>query len=478
MKSSGVTGAGSMLAVMAGGLETTGTVQNSPEFGMFLDQKASQGMADTSDLLPNLSVGNPQLPKQSYEKETAGASYREITKAGATDTAQKAKELKEPYEELKEEVKEVLAKELGISKEELERAMEVLGITFEDLLGGDGLKALVMEINGSEDMAELLFSDVFQALGQELEAMVAEFTQQADLTPEEWELVLQKLQEMEDYSQISEETTELETSQEVTEGSDAFETDPTKEQPVISVEVQKAEQPKENNGAEVSGVQDQNAVTEETENTEETGNGQEFGAETGKEQGAGKKAAVNQDTPQPQATYQQTQTTVNAAGDTVIQTVERSFVDVQDIMNQITQFTRVTVAQSQSSIEMQLNPAHLGKIYLQVVSKEGMITAQIAAQNEAVKQALETQVAALKENMNQQGLKVEAVEVTIASHEFEQNLEGRQQENQESSGRGERSSRRFLSADQLDELAGTLSEEDSLAAKIMLENGNSMDMTA
>ena len=89
-------------------------------------------------------------------------------------------------------------------------------------------------------------------------------------------------------------------------------------------------------------------------------------------------------------------------------------------------------------------------------------------------------MAALKENMNQQGLKVEAVEVTIASHEFEQNLESQnqQQNPQADSGREGRSSRRFLHADQLEELAGTLSEEDSLAAKMMLEQGNRMDMTA
>jgi len=163
----------------------------------------------------------------------------------------------------------------------------------------------------------------------------------------------------------------------------------------------------------------------------------------------------------------------------VIQVVEKVFINVQDIMNQITEFTKVTVEQTQSSIEMQLNPEHLGKIYLQVVSKEGIITAQLAAQNEAVKQAIEGQVALLKENMNQQGLKVEAVEVTIASHEFEQNFErDRQQETQENMEKETSKSQRFISINQMDELAGLMTEEESLVAKIMLENGNSMDMTA
>lgn len=164
----------------------------------------------------------------------------------------------------------------------------------------------------------------------------------------------------------------------------------------------------------------------------------------------------------------------------VTQTVVQTRVDVEDILRQVSQMTRVFVSQAESSIEMQLNPANLGKIYLQVVSREGVITAQIAAQNEAVKEALESQVAVLKENMNQQGMKVEAIEVTIASHEFERNLEQNQQnaareQQEEEAAKG---GRRNLNLNSLDEMEGLMSEEESLAAKIMAEQGNSMDITA
>ena len=149
-------------------------------------------------------------------------------------------------------------------------------------------------------------------------------------------------------------------------------------------------------------------------------------------------------------------------------------------MRQISQMTRIAVSQAETSIEMQLNPENLGKVYLQVVSRQGAITAQLAAQDEAVKQALESQLAVLKDNMNQQGLKVEAVEVTIASHEFERNLEENQknpsQEQQEAET--ERASRRNIRMDSLDELEGLMSEEESLVAKMMSEQGNRMDLTA
>ena len=164
----------------------------------------------------------------------------------------------------------------------------------------------------------------------------------------------------------------------------------------------------------------------------------------------------------------------------ITQTVVQTRIDVEDIMRQVSHMTRVMVSQAESSIEMQLNPANLGKVYLQVVSREGVITAQLAAQNEAVKEALENQVAILKENMNQQGIKVEAIEVTIASHEFERNLEQNQQgpaeEQQEAEAK--KSSRRNINLNNSEELEGMMSEEENLAAKIMSEQGNSVDLTA
>lgn len=72
-----------------------------------------------------------------------------------------------------------------------------------------------------------------------------------------------------------------------------------------------------------------------------------------------------------------------------------------------------------SSIEMQLNPENLGKVYLHIAAtKEGNITAELAVSSETVKTALEAQIADLRTSLNQQGIKVDAVEVAIASHEF------------------------------------------------------------
>lgn len=52
-----------------------------------------------------------------------------------------------------------------------------------------------------------------------------------------------------------------------------------------------------------------------------------------------------------------------------------------------------------------------------------MVTANFITQNEAVKSALESQMVELRERFEEQGVKIEAIEVTVQTHEFERNLE-------------------------------------------------------
>lgn len=157
-----------------------------------------------------------------------------------------------------------------------------------------------------------------------------------------------------------------------------------------------------------------------------------------------------------------------------------SYVNTEDVISQIVTQARVINTENLSSVEMQLNPANLGRMILHVVSEDGHITAKLIASNETVKEALQTQLAELRVNLNQQGVKVDAVEVTVSSHEFEENLEGQftHQENgerEEKNGYGER---RTLSASDLEDDGVDLSESERLAANIMRDNGNSMDMHA
>lgn len=107
--------------------------------------------------------------------------------------------------------------------------------------------------------------------------------------------------------------------------------------------------------------------------------------------------------------------------------------------------------------------------------------AQIAAQNETVKEALETQAVELRQSLHQQGIKVDAIEVTVATHEFEQNLEQNAKQDEQMQKQQEEARpqmRRNLTLNDLDGLTGLMTEEEQLAARIMQENGNQVDLTA
>ena len=81
----------------------------------------------------------------------------------------------------------------------------------------------------------------------------------------------------------------------------------------------------------------------------------------------------------------------------------------------------------------------------------------------------------LKESFEEQGVKIEAIEVTVQTHEFERNLEqgrGRNQQEPERRGRA----RRINLGDPLS--METMAEEDELTAEMMAMEGSTVDYMA
>ena len=106
----------------------------------------------------------------------------------------------------------------------------------------------------------------------------------------------------------------------------------------------------------------------------------------------------------------------------------------QPVVEQIVEQVRVHMKQDATSMELQLYPEHLGKIQIHVVSKDGVMTARIAAETEQAKQAIENGLANLKEAFEQQDLKVEAVEVMVATAGFEKGQDQQEAPEQKRTG--------------------------------------------
>jgi flagellar hook-length control protein FliK len=135
--------------------------------------------------------------------------------------------------------------------------------------------------------------------------------------------------------------------------------------------------------------------------------------------------------------------------------------NMDDITNQMVEQIKVKLQPDQTSIEIQLTPKHLGKISLSIVSENGVLTANFTTQNEMIKETIQSQMHILKEQLHNQGLKVEDIEVEVAVPQFSLN-----QDNQSHSD-----SRQQNQKSKNAEINWSKMEEDVLASEFM-EDGS------
>ena len=156
-----------------------------------------------------------------------------------------------------------------------------------------------------------------------------------------------------------------------------------------------------------------------------------------------------------------------------------SRISTEDIMRQLMDYMKVSVKPDASDLEMQLHPQSLGNVQIHIANKEGTITAQFTTENEAVRATLEGQMIQLKERFEEQGIKVETIEVTVETHSFDQNLGQNQSQGEEGyNGQQRKATRSILDTSLSEEEMELLSDEDKLKLRMMESNGNQVDYKA
>lgn len=355
---------------------------------------------------------------------------------------------------------EEIAKELGISEEEVLEAMEALGMTALDLLQPDNLTMVVMEITKETDpMAILTNEDLYLAvknLNEFVQNALNEAEAERNLSEGELSNLLKEMKQNMDMpvEGISEETAEIE------------------QKPEITVEVvsegeetgREAEQPKEimDVDAEQTEVKVPAAGADQSANA-----GKEEGQKSGSDATQQNLVLLNLDNQEIRPFEQEA---AGRAADYQGTTAE--------IMDQILDTIKIQVKPDMSQIEMQLHPESLGTVNVHISAKEGMITAQFTAQNEAVKAALETQMVQLRESFNEQGIKVEAIEVNIQSNAYQQEYESSGDRRGYSEEDKKKAPRRINLENPAFFENEELSEEEQIAVSMMEANGNTVDYTA
>lgn len=371
-----------------------------------------------------------------------------------------------------EDVRQVLKEKLGVTDEEITDAMQKLGLTVADLIQPNQLTQLTAELTGSENIGELLCNDSFMEIVNEIGGLSQDLLDDLGMTSQMFTETVAAASQVVTTPESAgiEQLPEMQVTENVKADKTAANDTSDQMNSVLKEEntVQTASDADE---VEIQKQEDnillQKEVAEETDTKADDG-------QTGNRNESGNTSN--------QTAFVSQEHTVDPAAAKTPETVPEFSrqLDTLDLIRQVTEFTKITVREAQTTMEMQLNPEHLGKIYIEVTTKEGNVSAHIMTQNELVKEALEAQMAELKQSMNQAGVKVDAVEVTVGSHEFEKNLEQNAKQEERQAEEQEKASpkTRRINLDELDELSGVMSEEEALVAQIMADHGNSVDYTA
>lgn len=107
--------------------------------------------------------------------------------------------------------------------------------------------------------------------------------------------------------------------------------------------------------------------------------------------------------------------TVQKAGESipVDRPTERIPVQAKEIINQVVEKAKVVLTGDKSEMVMDLKPDSLGKLSLKVVTENGIVTARFVAENQQVKQVLESNMQLLKDALEKQGMNVQGFSVSV-----------------------------------------------------------------
>ena len=452
-----------------------------------------------SDVLSGQKNTTAYSGKKDFENNFQSDSNEQFEKYNYKSTSIKNKQIvsleekisgcKEELVQISNQICDVICNQFDITEEELTQALENLGIGFIQLFEPQKLVSTVIEFSGMENPTEFLINSDFQELLNnisEISNTVLELLDVDNLENVQLDEIVSILNELDEpllfdannhfefsskYIDVAEKVVsntnenvnlnnDLLMDEELLNNSDVDQAViNVKEVPIIKEQSTKQETFSQNESSENSD--DEIFLSEEQIN---------------------RKSDLITDNKSNVITFNEKMQTIEIATTQKSNDNVQSFVSVETktIISQIVESFALNQGIDETSIQMQLNPENLGKLFINVTTKEGAVSASIVATNEVVKEALETQIIALKENLNQAGVKVDAVEVTVASHEFERNLEQNNTKDEQQAMYQEKNSNRRKNIDSsiLDNQVGIMTEEETLVAKMMLENGNSIDYTA
>lgn len=414
---------------------------------------------------------------------------KEISIKTASKNSPTESEVKKITDDISSQIVEKVTDDLDISEDELNNAMQLLGLTAMDLLNPANLSALYCEVTGNaSDPQALVLNADFTALFNDVSEVASENDAQLDLlsqltASDDGEILDAGIVSSADTTDATESNGSVNTPEKTVDSSYDYteasgqNINDTADEAVKVYDGGTQDSSYQNSDEGTSSGETGNGITSD-ENTEKTLSKSQADSSF---DDSGERVLHHDDGAHSDNSVLHASVSEQLNTDTsfeMSQSQSRLRVDTTDIIRQIVDSMSISNTTEESAINLQLTPESLGRMYINVSQKNSEISARIAVSNEAVKEALQTQMVNLKEALNNSGIRVNEVEITVASHEFERNLEqgaandSRQQESTNSYN-GSNSSDSGIDSDMMQDRA-----EERLVTQIMRDNGNSVDFTA
>lgn len=347
------------------------------------------------------------------------------------------------------DIKDAIKDALGVSDEKLEKMLSDFGIDITDLLDVNTLKEFVLDVNNSTEV-DLLINEDLSNLLDDITGSVMDILKDYSLEDVNVDELIDTLKDF-TLSDISDDTQVIEpviVGNEIESDVDA-DTEVIKSDEDVDISIVR-----EDAGGDVKEAD----YTVNSDGTLDNSSDMKGNS---------------------QSTENPIITNINQAINDAMQIedVDTGFaysdaIEQADIVRQVIDSIKVNISKENTSITVQLNPENLGKVQVSVANRNGIMQAQIVAETESARHAIENSIAVLKETFDNHELKVDAVEVMVAPQDFFNNgnrEDGFNENNQNKTSQG--TSKLNINED-MDE--DELSEDDKLAVTMMKAQGNSV----
>lgn len=398
MVSPAVVGTGSTNKV-SGTAQTKASAKKSGDFKSVMADSlangATNGNIGKTNIKDNLiNVQNTNTNKisaknnTSEDKSSVTGSVKNADTSSISDVNSKAdnKDVTDTVKEVCEDIKDAIKEEFDVSDEDIKAAMELLGLIALDLLSTAKVAKLIEQLTGTDALTLITNEDMMQSFNNIINVVDdanADIADMLGVKTEEVGIVLEQNN-----------IVPVVNSEDTAKQADGKEADTKNADDNINQTVDNQESLSEVLAKKITTESDGKAKNNMSESNE----------------------ANNK------VTYAD-------VADNMISNITDTFADIitegistvkeADIVNQVIDSVKLMASRELTSMEVMLNPEHLGSVHITVTARNGIVSAQIAAQNEQVKTALENQMVTLREQFESQGLKVDAVEITVMAHSFE-----------------------------------------------------------